>query len=67
MSHPALKMKFPISDLAANGYAWLATIVSWSTHINQADVEFFLRVLMTLSAIAVSAVTVYYKIKNKGK
>jgi len=67
MSPHFSKMKFTISDLAANSYAWLGTIVSWGTDIKQADVEFCLRVLMTLSAIAVSAVTVWYKVKNNGK
>lgn len=67
MSPHILKMKFSLSDIGANAYAWLGTIVSWGTDIHQADVEFCLRVLMTISAIAVSVVTVYYKIKNNGK
>lgn len=67
MSPHILKMKFSISDLVTNAYAWLGTIVSWGTDIKQADVEFCLRVLMTISAIAVSTVTVWYKVKNNGK
>ncbi len=60
-------MKFTLTEFATNGYAWLATIFSWNQNIHQADVEFCLRVLMTLSAIALSIVTVYYKVKNGGK
>jgi len=67
MSPHIFKMKPYISDLTVNAYAWLGTIISWNTNIHQADVEFCLRVLMTISAIAVSVVTVYYKIRNKGK
>jgi len=67
MSPQAIKMKFTLTDLASNGYAWLATIFSWNVPIDQAGLEFILRVLMTLSAIAVSIVTIYYKVKNSGK
>lgn len=67
MSPNVLKMKPYLSDLTLNGYAWLGTLVSWSGKINQPDVEFFLRTLMTGSAIALTIVTIYYKIKNKGK
>jgi len=67
MSPQSIKMKFTIADVASNGYAWIAAIFSWNTPIAQADVEFFLRTVMTLSAIGVSAVTIYYKVKNKGK
>lgn len=55
-------MRNLFADLTANGYAWFAAIAVW-----QENFEFWIRVMVGVSAIVVSIVTIYYKFKNKGK
>jgi hypothetical protein len=51
-----------VTDILTNSFVWLGTIAVW-----QQDIEIITRTLVAVSAITVSAVTVYYKIKRNGE
>ncbi len=57
-----LKMKSFAIDVTTNASAWIGAITSW-----QVDFDYWIRILAGMAAIAVSFVTIYFKVKNKGK
>ncbi len=57
-----LRMKVFLADAAANGYVWFGAVASW-----QADFDYWIKIMAGISAIAVSWITIYLKLKNKNK
>lgn len=56
------RVKILMADLFINCIAWLGVAASWKE-----ELEFSVKILAGLGAIAVSVVTVYYKVKYNGK
>lgn len=57
-----IRMKSLISDAFVNGSAWLGVVATW-----QQDLDFWIKVVAGGSAIILSWVTIYLKIKNDNK
>lgn len=62
MNPTTLKMKWLIIDTTTNGTAWFAAIASW-----QQELDIWIKVVAGLSAIALSWITIYIKVKNYNK
>ncbi len=62
MNPTQLKMKSFVIDLTANCSVWFGAITTW-----QVDFDYWIRVTAGMAAVAVSFVTIYFKIKNNGK
>lgn len=54
-------MRIFFADLLANVYVWFGAIAVWKE-----DLDYWLKIAVGASALIVSAVTVYYKIKKNG-
>lgn len=62
MNPLSVKMKALIFDASANFGAWFGFITTW-----RVDLDYWIRITAGLGAVAVSIVTIYYKIKKNGK
>lgn len=57
------KMRLIFADLLANVYVWFGAITVW-----QEQLDYWLKIVVALSAISVSMITIYYTVKrNKNK
>jgi hypothetical protein len=55
-------MKSLIYDTFINGSAWIGTILTW-----QQELDFWIKIMAGASAVILSWVTIYIKIKNDRK
>ncbi len=62
MNPAAIKMKTLIWDAFLNGSAWGGAIATW-----QQDLDSWIKMLAGASAIILSWITIYFKIKNDNK
>lgn len=55
-------MKPVINDIVSNTAVWVGAIAAW-----QVDFEYWVKIIAGIGAIALSAVSIYYKVINNGK
>jgi hypothetical protein len=60
MNPAVIKMKSLLFDVFANGYLWTGVITQWRDGL-----DYWIKIAVGLSAIALSWVTIYIRLKDK--